>query len=361
MHPLTLAILMLAIPTGAQQSPCDLVPEQDLPNCHFTVRSNNALHGRVHTVRVTTRKLAPDPRTRGLNPHETPKLAIEEPGVWLVFSSDGDRIENSGSLSQGGSPISPTLERKLVDGLKTVLISGTANDPEAFRREETFAPDGALIEESAYQHDKLLSHHVQERDGTTDSINDTTYDADGNVTSYSSERHDKCGRAVEWILFQGGRLVLHQRDSYDETCGGDDDSALISRAWFDETGLLFREITLRKGEATSWWQQPDCNELCKQQTDGVGLNFPLDRSVFYELQPDGALLTTIQHHKGRYGNIENDDVELLNQAGQLLEKIAYSYVRDNSGNWTERTASILDPATGEMLDVRVDKKDLTYY
>jgi hypothetical protein len=361
MLPLVLATLMSAVATGAEQPPCDLVAEQDLPNCNFTVRSNYALHGLVRTVRVTTRRLAPDPRTRSLKAQEPPKLFIQEPGVWLVFSPDGDMIENSGSLNKDGSPATPNLERQIVDGLKTIIFSGTGDDPQAFRREETFAPDGALIEESAYQHDQLISRHVQIHDSSTGSIEDTTYDAGDNVTSYSSERHDKCGRAVEWILFSGGRMALHQRDSYSETCGVNDDSLLISRAWFDEAGLPFREIALHEGEATSWWQGSNCGELCKQQTDGVGLNFPFDHSVFYEFQPDGSLLRTIQHHKGRFGNIDNDDEELLNEDGKVLEKIAYSYVRDSLGNWTERTVSILDPATGQMLDVRLDRRDLTYY
>ena len=92
----------------------------------------------------------------------------------------------------------------------------------------------------------------------------------------------------------------------------------------------------------------------------MGLNFAF-HSVYYEFQPDGSLLTTIQHHKGLYGNIDNDDVELLNQDGKMLEKVAYRYVRDKLGNWTERTASVFDPATGQMVDVRLDKRDLTYY
>jgi len=69
MHLLVLATVMLAAATGAEPSPCDLVPEQEIPNCHFTLRSNFALHGPVRTVRVTTRKLAPDPRTRSPNAH----------------------------------------------------------------------------------------------------------------------------------------------------------------------------------------------------------------------------------------------------------------------------------------------------
>src|ERR1700719_3046460 len=153
-----------------------------------------------------------------------------------------------------GNPLNPARESKMTDGSKTVVVSGTSDDPEAFRTETRFAPDGGLTEESVYQHEKLLSHHIQERDSTRGSIEDTTYDADGNVMSHSSERHDKRGRVVEWIVFDHGRLVLHQRDDYGETNDGDDGSALISRAWFDKNGSRFREITLRNGEATSWWQ-----------------------------------------------------------------------------------------------------------
>lgn len=356
MQLLALATVMLATTTGVQP-PCDLVPEQEIPNCYFTVRSNSALHGRVHTARVITRELSPDPRTHSPHSHEGPKLSIQEPGAWQVFGPDGDIIQSGGNLFK------PTRERKIVDGLTTVVISGTADDPESLRREERFAPDGGLIEKFAYVHGNLVSHHLVER--STGSLEDTTkdtgYDGAGHVTSYGIERHDKHGRAIEWILFSFGRFIFHQRDSYDETKDGDDDSALISSAWFDENGLLFREITLRKGEAVSWWQRPNCNKVCEGHWDGVGLGFSFDRTVFYEFQRDGSLLTTIQNHKGRYGNIENDDVELLNEDGMLLEKIAYSYVRDDMGNWTERRVSILDPATGLMLGVRLDIRDLTYY
>lgn len=248
----------------------------------------------------------------------------------------------------------------MVEGLNTVVISGTADDPEFSRTVQKFAPDGSLIEEFTYQHEKLLSHHVEERDSATGLTEDKMYDANGNITSHSSERHDKHGRAVEWIVFDHDRLVLHQRDIYDETSDSDDGSALISRSWLDENDFQFREITLHEGQATSWWQRADCGKLC-DQTDGVGLDFSFDYSIDYEFQSDGSLLTTIEHHKGRYGNIDNDDAELLDQYGNIVEKIAYRYVRDEVGNWTERTVSIFDSSTGQMLDVRRDNRDLTYY
>lgn len=357
MQLLALATVMLATTTGAQ-APCDLVPEQEIPNCYFTVRSNHALHGRVHTARVITRELSPDPRTHSLQAHAAPKLSIQEPGAWQVFSPDGDIIESGGSLFK-----TPARERKIVDGLTTVVISGTADDPESFRRGGEVRsgrgtdrgvcvrPREATLASACGAHNRLARGHYRGH----------LFDGAGHVMSYSIERHDKHGRAIEWIVFSFGRFIFHKRDSYDETNDGDDDSALISRAWFDDNGLLFREITLRKGEAVSWWQRPNCDKLCEGHSDGVGLNYSFDRAVSYEFQRDGSLLRTIENHKGRYGSIENDDVELLNEDGMVLEKIAYSYVRDNMGNWTERRVSVFDSATGLMLGVRLDIRDLTYY
>ena len=81
----------------------------------------------------------------------------------------------------------------------------------------------------------------------------------------------------------------------------------------------------------------------------------------YSFEPDGSLLTTIEHHPGRYGNVDNDEVELSNSLGQLMEKIVYRYVRDSHGNWTERTASILDISNRKLVDVRVDTRTLSYF
>lgn len=52
----------------------------------------------------------------------------------------------------------------MTEGSKTVVIWGTTDDPEAFRTEKSFAPDGALIEELVYRQGKLLWHHVRQRD-----------------------------------------------------------------------------------------------------------------------------------------------------------------------------------------------------
>jgi hypothetical protein len=363
MRVLTMAVgLLWAMNARSSQLPCEFVADHQIPNCRFTVRSNYALHGPVHTYRVIKQDLSADPRPNHGKPTNAPKLFIQEPGVWLTFSRDGEISQTSNVLSPEGTPQQTTRERRIVEGSKTILISGTSDDPDSFRREEIRGPDGEVSEELAYEHDKLLSHHVAHREGEGTSVEDFVYDGDGRLSSHSIERLDNHGRPVEWMAFNGNQLLLHQRDAYAETqdCD-DDDCALISRSWYDAKGSMFREITLQDRVATSWWQRPGCSAICVNQTDGVGLNRPFDRTVSYYFEPDGELLTTVEHHPGRYGNIDNDAVELLDSQGRLLERIEYKYVRDSHGNWIERTALILDIATGKLVDVRMDKRTLTYY
>jgi hypothetical protein len=102
-----------------------------------------------------------------------------------------------------------------------------------------------LVEEFTYLDAKPVSHHIQKRDASG-FVEDITYDVNGNMTAHPSERYDEHGRAVEWVVFDHDRLVLHQRDDY--TDSHDDAGALISRAWFDKTGLLFRQITFQNGQ-----------------------------------------------------------------------------------------------------------------
>ncbi len=361
MRPLAFVTLLLLARGYAQRLPCDLVAEQELPNCRFTVRSNYGLRGPVHTARVISQKLAPDPRTGYVSSTNSPKLAISEPGVWLVFSRDGDLIENSGSLAPDGTPLKPARERRTTDGNTSVVISGTPDDPEAFRREDRLDEQGNVVEQIAYVHGKITSRHVQRRDPARRSTEDLTYDGAGKLIADSTELQDARGRWLEWVVSDHGRLVLHQRDTYTDNHEQDGDGAgLVSRAWYDDTGALIRIIVVHEGEMTSSWQRPNCGELCNA-TYGVGLDFSFDHDIDYEFQPDGSVFTTIQHHAGRYGNIEPDDVELFAPGRILLEKVAYRYDRDPYGNWTSRTISVLDPSTGQMTEVRRDHRDLTYY
>jgi hypothetical protein len=354
---LALVIVLLGTRANAQQPPCDLLPEQELPNCTFTTRSNYALHGLVHTVRVIKQDLAHDPRTSGDGGGKQPKLWVQEPGVWIVFSHEGEIIESAAALSADGTPLNPTRQQKTTQGDVTTTASKTKGMQDGITRNDKFDDKGQLLEQVAYRNGKLFSRHIQKHDGTGLLIEDLTFDPQGKLISHSSERFDARGRMIETVNIDNGQLVQHMRDTYDENSA---DGGLFLRGWYDEKGL-FREISLRDVQATSWWQRPGCSKLCKDQSHAVGLIVPFHQTISYEFQEDGSLLTTVQHHEGRYGNIDNDAVDLLKEGGPALERISYRYVRDHNGNWTERVTSILDPATGQTIDVRLDKRELTYY
>ncbi len=351
---LALVMVLLGAWANAQQPSCDLVSEQELPNCTFTTRSNYALHGLVRSLRVTKQDLAPDPR-KSAGEGKRPKLWVQEPGVWIVFSREGSIVESAAALSADGTPLSPTRQRTRTQGDVTTTVSKTDGVQDGITRQDKFDDKGQLAEQIAYRNGKLFSRHIQKHDGPGLLIEDLTYDAEGKLISHSSERLDTHGRMIEAINIDNGQLIQHIRDTYDENSGD-----LVSRGFYDEKGL-FREITLRDREAISWWQRPGCSHLCKDQSHGVGLNVPFHETVSYEFQEDGSLLATVEHHEGRYGNIDNDVVELSKAGAPPIERISYRYVRDHNGNWTERVTSILDPVTRQMVDVRRDTRELTYY
>lgn len=168
MRLLTLAIgLLLATSSLSQQLPCDLVPEQQLPNCRFTTRSNYALHGSVHTFRVVQKDLSTDPRVQTSRATRAPQLFLQEPGGYLAFSRTGGTIA-SGSVLSSGLPSQITLEKRIVEGPRTFICSGPPADPKASCREEVYAPDGDLTEGFAYDHGKLLAHQTHHREDNGD-------------------------------------------------------------------------------------------------------------------------------------------------------------------------------------------------
>jgi hypothetical protein len=351
------ALLFTCFAAG-QQLPCELTPEQQLPNCQFSTRSGGyGFRGPVHTVRATRRELAPDPRTAGKNPRKSPKLFIPDPSAWLVFSPAGEMVETAAALSADGTPENARGESRTVKGNTRITVTGPLDHPDS-RSVETLDNQGRLTEGLLYIAGKLVGRHVVDYslDGRTEE--DHLYNGDGKLETHSFSVADEHGRAVLLRVWNGGRLEVDMRDTYDDS--GDDDGTPVSRAWYDETGEMVRQIALRNGQMTWAWQKPDCGDPCKVP-QSIGINFANDYSHTFEIEPDGSVLTTIQHHKGRYGNIENDDEELYDSSGRLLEKVAYRYVRDRWGNWTERIASIMDPATKQMIDVRVDTRDITYW
>lgn len=353
-----IALLLWVAQAAAQRLPCDLVPEETLPNCHFTTRSNYALHGLVRSNRVVKKELAPDPRKHAGD--RVPRLWIQEPAVWLVFSPAGEILETAGSLAPDGTPIGVTRRTTRSDGSMTEVAYTTGDPRTTVRRLDRYDEKGRVVEQRSYTGDgKLINHSVQEYDPGGRGTENCIYDGQNKLISRSLERYDAEGRMVEAIDIQES-FYSDMVDTYDRTLGGDD-TELTSRAWYDENGELIRQISLRDGVVTWWWQRPDCGRVCQERHHSVGFNYGFDRATDFEIQPDGSLSTILEHHKGRYGNIENDDIELVDEHGNMREKIAYRYRRDVHGNWVERVTSILDPASGAMVDIRLDTRDLTYY
>jgi hypothetical protein len=147
-----------------------------------------------------------------------------------------------------------------------------------------------------------------------------------------------------------GRFVIHTLEHFD------DHGNLIESVRLDPQGRVVSDLSFKDGVLTSWWQDPkiDC-------TNVAGFAWPGDFTVFYTTTEERKLLKTVQHHKGRRTNHEIDDEELYDENDHLLERIAYTYERDNQGNWTKRTSLILDSKTNSMVPVREDNRVLTYY
>jgi hypothetical protein len=346
------AILFLLVCRALGQQPlCELVPETQLPKCKFTVRSNYGLRGQVHTIRDVEQDLAPDPLTHD-RAAGGPRLPIKEPGVWLVFDAAGEMLENAGSLTNEGKPVNPSRYSRAQDGSTTIVISGTDGQPNSFRKTEKSDQSGSTVEELTFNNGKLSSRYVRHVDKLSSSVETQTYDADGKLVYRSIDDL----KGDEHTIFNNGNLELHVRDVHD----GDPAKGKYSREWYDEYGRLVGYITLVDGQLASWWASTE-TDMWRRQSHTLGWNFPFQRSVAYSIEPNGSLWIVTERHDGHYGNIDNDLVELCDVGGNLLERIAYHYVRDDHGNWTERTTSILDPATGIMVNVRRDIREITYY
>jgi antitoxin component YwqK of YwqJK toxin-antitoxin module len=211
-----------------------------------------------------------------------------------------------------------------------------------YRTERMTADDGSQ-QSKTYINDVLDSRVV----GTSDAT--IVFNAKGEVISRSISKGD---RRVQDSQSWGkeGKFVIHTFRRMD------DQGHTIQSDRFDESGKLISTMSFSQGELTSFWQDRLCD--C---TNVAGFSRPEGVTVFYKTEKDGRLLKQIQNHKGRLANRENDDEELYDQNGQLLERVVYNYERDAHGNWTTRTVSALDLNTGILVPIQRDTRELTYY
>ena len=142
-------MLVLGVQVVAQQLPCDQVPEQQIPNCTFTNRSNYALHGAVKSFRGRKQELAPDPRINKQDPAANrPKLWVQGPGVWVVFSREGEIIESAGSLTADGSPVNPTRVR--ISKVGNTITTDAVTKESHVTREDKVDEEGRVVEQLGY-------------------------------------------------------------------------------------------------------------------------------------------------------------------------------------------------------------------
>lgn len=297
--------------------------------------------GPIHTSKYTIRELSKDPRSQ-------PKLPIAAAQkTWMVFNESGQLVE-AGDLDPAGKVENVVQRSYDANGQQntTELINGRKITRYELKTATT--PDGAIEHKNIIN--GALQSTVLSRINESKTAGETTLtDSSGTTMSHTRWEQEGSTQTVE-AWGQGGKFVLHLQRTTDE------DGNITESSRFDETGRMVSTMSFYKGELTSFWQDPGCN--C---TNSAAFRGSDDSTIFYSTDKAGKLYKEVQRHPGRLTNQEMDADELYDQNGDLLEKLAYSYVRDDRGNWTKRIVSVLDPGTNEMVPVREDTRELSYY
>jgi hypothetical protein len=312
----------------------------------FSAAMNLGLNGPVHTQLVLVRRIGQDPRRH-------PQIFTSTPTPWLAFDRNGYSLEQSSDIDPQGAPREVSTSRYDADGH---LLEWTQPGPESgqtWHNEYAYAPFG-ISETRTYRGSELVYRQTVSNGGPGGTSETVIYDSSGSVINKSICRSDSQNRSVEWtVIGPGGEITTHMQDSYDTS--GD----LTERVWYDPEGRLVRRMTFLDERLVYWWQDPAY--VCNNKGDTGFNNSEKGITTFYDLMEDGSLQTEVQHHPGRPGNVENDDIELYDQDGNLIEKIALMYDRDAHSNWTRRILSAWDQNTDTLVPFEEDDRILTYY
>lgn len=344
------ARLLLALPFLLSVCYPQLQPEQSRPVQAQPAQSPHrapssaqiyGFQGPIHTSEFMIRQLEKDPRS-------APKLPVRvlQKG-WMVFDESGQLTEE-GDLDSAGKI--EHVVRRYYDGdgqeNTTELIDGQKITRYAL--ETRTAADGA-VERRNLVNGALQSTIVSRINQPTTAGETTITDAEGKTINHT--RWEQDGRTQTMELWgPDGKFIFHSRRTTD------DEGDITESSRFDETGRLVSIMAFDKGELTSFWQDPDCK--CTNTAPFRGKD---GSTIFYTTNEQGKLYKEVQHHPGRLTNQELEVDELYDQNGELVEKIAYAYVRDEHGNWTKRTVSVLDSSKNEMVAVQEDTRELSYY
>lgn len=292
-------------------------------------------HGGIHTQKVRTRFLQPDPRTH-------PRLPVFWAEPWLVFDSFGELTE------QG---------RRDKDGnIKVILKRSVDQNGEEIRTMEM--PNG--VHDETREGGNGGHEFKWLRDGVQIQRMESEGDGNGKTTSRTYDKDDRLitQREAQYSNHTYTTVVRDAAGKVTHTTirRTDDHHQTVEASQYDGTGRLISTMLFSQGQLTSFWQDPACqciNFASFKSREGT--------TTLYKTEPDGHLFKDVQHHPGRRMSNELDDEELYDETGRLLEQINYAYERDARGNWTKRTVSVFDSTTNTMVPVQEDLRELTYY
>ncbi|MGE5323986.1 MAG: hypothetical protein ACM3SW_14040, partial [Actinomycetota bacterium] len=262
----------------------------------------------------------------------------------MVFDESGQLIEE-GDLDAAGKVENVARRSYDRDGQQNSTEFFDGHKITRYQLETVNASNGAIEHKNIVN--GALQSTVLSRINASRTAGETTV-TDSNGTTMSHTRWEQDGRTQTVESWgQDGKFVFHLQRSTDQ------DGNISESSRFDETGRLVSTMSFYKGELTSFWQDPVCN--CTNSAAFQGKN---GSTVFYSTDKAGELFKEVQLHPGRVTNQELDADELYDENGGLVEKLAYTYARDDHGNWTKRTVSVLNPSTNEMVPVEEDTRQL---
>jgi hypothetical protein len=295
---------------------------------------NMGLHGPVHSVRVATKKLNPDPRVN-------PKLPILTPSAWVLFDSQGRVVEQSTSAKADGAVVSMARTRYDSAGEQT------KTNGEVWRTETQMGPHGPA-EIKTFSNDRLFTRETRAYDDAGNLLESSTYTFDDDTDVRSASIYERGRKAYSELSRPSVQCQSHILDRFDRN------GNITQRTFLDGEGNATTTFSLADGKLTTYWQKADsgCSNMVASFLDGV--------TYYYKTQPNGILETTVQNHPHTQSNLELTDTERLDSTGALLEKLTFRYTRDGHGNWVERTVSAWNPVTGTMVPIRKDLRSVTY-
>jgi len=310
---------------------------------------NFGLRGPVRTVVQASKELNPDPRTER-------RLSAYDTSGWLEFDSHGSFLAQGNDLSK----MSEAPRNVYVyDSQGRFLEMGmwAADGSTLIRQVYKYGPFGP-VEASWYAGEQLTGRTAIEYDEHGNFTGDKSYDSEGRLTHESMEKYDSRNAVLEMEGIDAeGHPEVHVTDSANE------ESAILEHNSLDEKGRIVSTLRLYKGQLVSWWLTPDFQ--CPPGQTELGIfnwNEPeLRFQTYFTLRCPRTLEITMLHHAGKTGNLENDYEERRTEGGTLLERLEFEYVRDAHENWTERVMKVWDAKNNDMVAVKEDFRNITYY